>query len=276
MDYLRQQTLALLGQEFLSQALSSGGSLNSVVADILVHPKPKTGKEIVATALTGRIRSDSAVLRQGSKNASEAAAMAGMIKTATLSVGETLNAMQTIVQSVRNKQMTADAATPEYMSLASKLTATIESTNYNGIALLDNSRWAGDGRLAVSGGTATLPIQMGNSAATCTIRDISAMKNLAAVNLAADDATLDGYLENIVDNIATANTMASGYESLAGSYTGEARYLEQQADTLALAAEKAQPGGTLFPETGDPESALKRLLVTMVVRDQGKVIDTAS
>ncbi|MCC8193560.1 MAG: hypothetical protein LIP28_02810, partial [Deltaproteobacteria bacterium] len=108
-DYLRHQTLALLGQQFLNQALVNGGSLNSVVADILLHPKAGTsGKEKTAAALTGRIRSDAAVMRQGARNAAEAAGMAELVKNATLTVAGTLSEMQTLVQSVRNGQMTPE------------------------------------------------------------------------------------------------------------------------------------------------------------------------
>ena len=276
-DSLRQQTLALLGQEFLSQALISGGSLNSAVAEILLQPKSATtGKQKMAAALTGGIRSDAAVLRQGAKNAAEAASMATTIKNATLSVAETLSEMQTIVQAVRNDQMTPEAATPEYQSLVSKLTATIEGAQYNGISLLDKSKWAADERLTVtSDKTATVSIQVGNTASTFTLRDISNMKNFSTANLAADDATLDRYLKNIADNLATANSMSSGYESLAGSYTSEAKYLEQQAGTLAQAAQRAQ-SDTLFPETGDPEKTLRSLMLDLLLRDEGRVVDTSS
>ncbi|SBW05123.1 putative Flagellin domain protein [uncultured delta proteobacterium] len=275
-DYLRHQTLALLGQEFLTQALLSGDSLNSVVANALLQPKAATtGKEKAAAALTGRIRSDSAVLRQGAKNAGEAASMAEMIKNATMSVAETLSGMQTIVQAVRNGQMTAEAATPEYQSLVSKLTATIEGAQYNGISLLDKSAWGADERLTVtSDKTATVSIQVGDTASTFTLRDISNMKNFKTANLAADNATLDRYLSNIALNLDTANTMASGYESLAGSYTAEAKYLERQADTLSLAAQKTMAGAS--PEAGTTEQSLKSLLIDLLLRDQGRVVDTAS
>ena len=277
-DSLRQQTLALLGQEFLAQALVNGGSLNSVVADMLLQPKSATtGKDKMAAALTGGIRSDAAVLRQGSKNASEAASMATMVKDATLSVAGTLSEMQTIVQSVRNGEVgDVSAAQAQYDSLASKLTSTIEGARYNGISLLDGSKWGADERLTrTSDKTATVSIQVGNTASTFTLRDISNMKNFSTANLSADTATLDRYLGNFATNLATANTMSSGYQSLAGSYTSEAKYLEQQADTLSAAAQRAQ-SDTLFPETGNPENTLKGLLMDLLLRDQGRVVDTSS
>ena len=274
-DFLRQQTLALLGQEFLSQALSNGGSLNSVVTDILLHPKPGNGREIAAAALTGRIRSDSAMLRQGARNASEGATMADMIKTATASMGETMTQMQDIVQKVRDGAMTAADATPVFKSLASQLTATIQGTQYNGISLLDKNGWQGDERLTVSGDTATLPIQVGNAASTFSLRDLSALSRFENSNL-GNAGGLASLVNTLGKELASLDTMSSGYASLAGTYTGEAKYLEQQADTLALAAQKAQPGGSLFADMGDQESTLQSLLMDLILRDYGKVVDTSS
>ena len=94
----------------------------------------------------------------------------------------------------------------------------------------------------------------------------------------SDSATpggLTALIDRLSTEIGTLNTMASGYQAVAGSYTSEAKYLEQQANTLALAAQKAQPGGAL-PEAGDSEQTLKSLLTDLVLRDQGKVVDTTS
>jgi len=279
-DYLRQQTLALLGQEFLIQALSNGGSLNSAVAEILLRPASTatTGREKSAAALTGRIRSDSAVLLQGSKNASEAASIATMIKDATHSMAETMNEMLTIAQAVKNNEMTAAAAAPMFKTLASQLSGTIEGTQYNGISLLNKSGWTGDERLTVSGdgSSATLSIQMGDAASTFTLRDVSDMKRYETTNL-ANSGGLTALIDRLTTDVGTLNTMSSGYQSVAGSYTGEAKFMEQQAETLAVAAAKAQygasqPGG----DSGTSEETLKSLLMDMLLRDQGRLVDTSS
>ncbi len=279
-DSIQQQTLALLGQEFLTQALLSGGSLNSAMAEMLLSARSaqKNGRETAAAALTGRIRGDSVVMRQGAKNAAEAAIMADMARPATLSLAETLNEMQTLVQSVRSDPSSAADADVLYQSLASQLAATVEGTRYNGISLLDGTGWANDERLAVSGGTATISIQVGKTGTNLTLRDVSVLKNFSSsypdlAQLSAGD--LDILAENIAKSIGTVSTMASGYQSLAGSFTGQARYLEQQADNLALAAQNARPGG-LLPDFGDTESSLKSLITEILLRDQGKLVDTSS
>lgn len=276
MGSLRQQTLALLGQEFLAQALYNGGSLNSVVADVLLQPK-RTGKEIAADALTGKIRSDAAVLRQGAKNASEAAGMAEIIKNATFSLGETLSEMQTLAQTVQNDPSAGAALASAFRSLAEKLAGTVTGAQYNGISLLDADGWVNDGRLAVSGGTATVSIQMGNTASGFTLRDLSGLKDLTDVDLETiASADLDALVTALSAQIGTVTVMSSGYQALAGSYTSEAGYMEQQADTLALAAERARPEGKPFPDGAAGERSLQSILVDLLLRDQGKLVDTSS
>ena len=278
---IQQQTLALLGQEFLTQALLSGGSLNSAMADMLLSARStqKNGREIAAEALTGRIRSDSAVMRQGAKNVAEAATMAEMAKTATLSLAETLSEMQTLVQSVRSDPSSATDANILYQGLASNLAAIVEGTQYNGISLLDGTGWATDKRLTVDGDTATISIQVGTTATSVTLRDLSVLKifsssypDLAQLSL----SDLNILAEDISKSIGTVSTMSSGYQALAGSFTGQARYLEQQADNLTLAAQNARAGG-LLPNIGDgdTECSFKSLITEILLRNQGRLVDTS-
>ena len=277
-NYLQHQTLALLGQQFLIQALYNSGSMDSAIADLLLQPRSATtGKEKAATALTGRIRGDAATMRQGAQNASEAARMAEIAKNATLSVAETLNEMQTLIQAVRNNEMTAAAATPTYQGLAEKLTSTIEGAHYNGIALLDKTSWDDDDRLTkVSDSTATVSIQVGGTASTFTLRDISAMKDLANVDLEAANSILDQDISDIATNLGIANSLSSGFQSLAGTYTSESKFLDKQAETLTQAALRAQSSTINSPETGLTEDRMKTILIDMLLREQGKLVDTSS
>ncbi|MDL2209828.1 hypothetical protein LJC26_03375 [Desulfovibrio sp. OttesenSCG-928-O18] len=272
---LRLQTLALIGQEFLTQALANGGSLDSAMAEMLLSAKPTSGREKAATALTGRIRSDAATMRQGARNASEGAAMATTIKNTALSLGESLSEMQTLLQSVAGGQTNAADAQSAFDSLAANIAASVSGAQYNGISLMDKDGWD-DKRLTVSGDTATLPIQMGGSASTFSLRDLSALKDLVGTDLDdlyTQDPTLANLTTKISEHIGTVNTMASGYEALAGSYTSQAKHLESQADILAQTAARAVAGAA---ESSGSESAVKNILVDILMRDQGKVIDTSS
>lgn len=283
---LRLQTLALMGQEFLSQALANGGSLDSAVADMLLAARPSSGKEKAATALTGKIRGDAASLRQGALNMTEGATMASQVKTATLSLGEMLSEMQTLVQSVASGQLAADATTQgTFKSLADGISSTISGTKYNGISLLDKDNWASDERLTREGDSAHLTLQAGAATSRFTIYDLSAMKDLGQIDLAAaygTDPQMTAVLDSVAGHIQTANSMASGYGSLAGSYSSQAKQLERQADILVQAAARAvvgaanSSGAGSADESSDVEAAMKNILIDIVMRDQGKLVDTSS
>lgn len=279
-DSLRLQTLALIGQQFLAQALANGGSLDSAVQSMLINPGPVTsGKEKSATALTGRIRSDAATLKQSAKNASEGAAMASMIKESALSLGETLSEMQTIVQSYQSGQMSEAEAQATFNSLAKNVSAMVSGTKYNGISLMDKDGW-NDDRLDVTGNTASISIQMG-SASAFSLHDLSSLKGFELTLLGPEKA-MDG-LASLTDtlskSIGTLNTIASGYEALAGSYTSQAKALENQSEILTKAAARAISEAGKHPADvadSNSEKTLNTFLLDMLLRDSGKVVDTSS
>ena len=278
-DSPQSQTLALMGQAFLAQALSSGGSLDSAITEMLLNARAVTGREKAAVALTGRIRSDAAMLRQGANNAFEGASMASSISAASLSLGETLSKMQTLVQSALADPSIADSARAAFGSLAANLSAVVSGTRYNGISLLDKDAWAGDERLTVSGDTASLSLQLGQGVSAFRLQDLSSLKALEGKGLAAaSQQDLQDLFDEISLSINKVNTMASGYEALAGSYASEARHLESQAGILDQAAARtfaaAGTGGSgVFPMS---EEGLRNLFIDIVLRDQGKLIDTPS
>ncbi len=284
---LRLQTLALLGRQFLAQAIADGGSLDEVIAGTLLHPRPQSGRETAAAALTGRIRSDAGMLRQASQNAEEGVSIAKIAQGAATSVENILTKMQTIAQAVKNGESTAADAAGAYNSLASNLKGIVSGTRYNGMALLDKDGWAGDERLARSGdgGTAELSLQMGGAPSGFTLYDLSDLKNFnAAADL--DPANLDATLGTLSERAGTAKTLASGYRVMAGTYANEAKSLDHQAGILAVTAARAQAGAaeadaaqaarTGKTPDGMSESLIRSMLLDMLLRDQGRLVDAKS
>ena len=270
---LQSQTLALLGRNFLAQALANGGSMDDVIIDTLLHPQPKSAKEISATALTGRIRSDAGMLRQASKNADEAASIAAIAKEGTDSIATSLKAMKDLAQSVADGTATPDAAT-NYMNLAQSIKGVVSSTSYNGISLLDKDGWSGDERLTVDGGgdSAALSIQIGMGTSTLTLRDLSGLKTAFSATDLADPIAAAATATQLSEQLATIETMSSGYAGVAASYAGEAKSLTRQSEILATTAARAQMGA----EGGKPTPDANSLLLDLLLRDQGKLIDTSS
>lgn len=269
-DSLRLQTLALLGQQFLTHALANGGSLDSATADALLRPHAKSGRDISSSALTGRIRSDAGMLRQSAKNASEGAAMASLIKGGTLSLADTLNKMQTLLQ-----QPSPVDAQAEFTTLVSTLRATIDNTQYNGISLLHGGSWNSDERVSASGDTGTITLQVGGAPSTFNLRDLSALGGRYDGLDLTDSAAVAGALTQISKDLGTVTTMSTGYEALAGSYLSEAKHLEKQSEMLTLTALRAQ-GGIAGDTPSNPDDAAKNILLDILLRDQGNLVNKSS
>lgn len=280
-DSLRLQTLALMGQQFLAQALAGGGSLDAAMRESLVPASAASGREKSALALTGRIRADAAGLRQRAQNASEGAVMASLISETSLALGETLSSMQTIVQSYKAGQTGEEEAQTAFASLAQTLSSVLSGARYNGISLVDSAGWAGDERLEVSGGTASLSLNMGGGMTAFSLRDLSFLQNFESADLAAENTAdgLAGLMEELSAGIGVVNSMASGYKAIAGAYESQAKALESQAATMAKAAKRAiteagkHPADVASPGT---EKSLDAILFDVLLRDSGKMVNTSS
>lgn len=236
----------------------------SLMLDSLPQLTPRvytSGKEMMAEALTGRIRSNETMLRQGAKNATEAASMATMISTSASSVLDNLNQMLTLAQQVQADPTKGTVNAAEFKNLATANTSIIAGTQYNGISLLDKSGWTNDSRLTISsdGNSSTLKIQLGYGDSTFTLRDMSYLSYLQNVDLSSSSLDINALITDISTQIGTANLIYSGNSSLASSYTGEATLMVKQADILKKAAQYA------MPTEQDP-----------LLRDIGSIISTTS
>jgi flagellin len=263
---LAQQTLALLRQEALANALIQGGSLDAFVVNTLLRPGQRSGREISAAALTGRIRSDAGMLRQASLNVQEGGSIFSLAAGAVSSIADALEEMQKLAQSVVDHTAGSDA-TISYENLASSIAGLVAGAEYNGIALLDGSKWPGDKRLTPGTDTASLSIQAGNSAMTLTLHDLSALKTAFQASDLGDDDAAKNTVAILSTLLANAKSLASSYTALAGSYSSEARSIARQAGILDLTAAGAEAGAGRDP---------KSILLDLLLRDRGNLFDTSS
>lgn len=224
-------------------------------------PSYRSGKEMMADALTGRIRSNETMLRQGAKNATEAANMATMIATSASSVLDNLNQMLTLAQEVQADPTKGSVNAAKFTNLATAITSMVTGTEYNGISLLDKNGWTDDDRLTVSadGTSATLTIQLGYGASTFTLRDLSYLSSLQSVDLSDPTLDIDALVSDLSTQVSTVDLISNSNSSLASSYTDESALMVEQADILKKAAEDA------MPTEEDP-----------LLRDIGSIISTIS
>lgn len=221
----------------------------------------KSGKEMMAEALTGRIRSDSTMLRQGAKNATEASNIASIVANSASAILTNLNQMLTLAQEVKADATKGAANSVKFTALAQGITSTIANSKYNNISLLKKSGWTGDSRLTISsdGNSATLKIQVGYDSSSFKLNDMSYLNSLSSVDLSSGTLDLDALISSLSTNITTATIISNGNTSLSKAYTSESEFLVKQADILTKAAEDA------MPSEEDP-----------LLRDVGSIVSTTS
>ena len=236
--------------QIMAYSFLKSGSLELLLNNMpqrTTAPRSKSGSQIMAEALTGKIRSNAAMLRQGAKNASEAASMSDSIANATSSLSATLSEMLALAQKVQADPSQSATASPAFKALATTLAATVSGTQYNGISLLDGDAWGTDKRLTVSGdgATATVPIQLGYGTSTFSLHTLSGLKELTTVDLnTISPADLTALANSLADYGSILATLNSNYTSLATSYTSEKNFMIEQAEILARAAKNALPDET--------------------------------
>ena len=250
--------------QLMAYSFLKSGSL-SLLLDGMPQPTPvirqRSGKEMMAAALTGRIRSDASMLRQGAKNATEASNMAGVVANSASTILGNLTDMLALAQEVKADSTKGAADSVKFKALAQEITATIANSKYNNISLLDKSGWTGDSRLTISadGNSATVKIQVGYDNSKFTLNDMSYLNSLSSVDLSSASLDLDALISSLSTNVSTANVIYSGNDALSKAYTSESDFLVKQAGILAKAAKDA------MPSEEDP-----------LLRDIGSIVSTTS
>ncbi|SCM73852.1 hypothetical protein [Desulfovibrio sp. 86] len=236
--------------QIMAYSFLKSGSLELLLNNMPQHttaPRGKSGRQIMAEALTGKIRSNAAMLRQGANNASEAASMSGSIANAAASLSATLSEMLALAQKVQADPSQSATASPAFKALATTLAATVSGAQYNGISLLDSDAWGTDKRLTVSadGAMATVPIQLGYGTSTFSLYSLSGLKGLTSVDLSTiSPADLTALTNSLTGYGNIADSLNANYTSLATSYTSEKNFMIEQAEILARAAKNALPDET--------------------------------
>jgi len=270
MSSMLQGHITFLLQKQLIEQLS-GLSDSTSLTEALLQRHRKSGREIAAEAITGRIRSDAGVLRQSARNLREGGDMAEIARTGVASIVESLKKMHDLALNAPADGVDTNA----YRAHVESIQNVIRSTSYNGISLLsrfqyrkdgnnwlEQPQWGVDERVSLNNttpATGSINIQAGNGTRTVTLTDFSGM-NLPDF----DDPSLATKLSEL---ISTMKMHERSYGQLASSMASEAKSIERQSRILDLSATRTISGaGT------DPASRLLFFLLS----EQGKLIDNKS
>lgn len=251
-------------QDLLLNAYFQGSSVGANLRAMLLGQDPVAPlTSPFDQAITGRLRADSASIRQNARNVQEAATMVGVATSAVESIADTLQQMQDLAQQVKDGDLTySSSVATEYNALRDKITALVSSTQYNGITLLDSSKW-GTSQISSSGNVYIQGMPSGGFNVTFRALNGVAWSSLKGTDLSSS-STLQTQLDTLSTYLGDMNTIADLYSSRADGLSSQATALESQADLLDQ---------VVVSQTQSPTSSLEAILLRLLVRNTGALLD---
>ena len=253
-------------QDLLTNAYFQGSAVGANLRDMVLGRQPvRPLTNPYDEAITGRLRADSGTIRQGARNVKEAAAMVGIAAEAVGTIRSTLEEMQGIATKIKEGDLIWNTTIrDEYNSLRDKITSIVESTLYNGIALLDSTQW---GTSQIDSGGAVYVQAFLNGGFDVTFKALDSptppWSDLQGASL--NNATgLQNELLELSDLLGDVSTIEDIYTERASGLVYQAAALESQANLLDQAVEARRQTPTL---------SLEEILLRLLMRDTGTLFD---
>ena len=256
-------------QDLLMNAYFQGSSVGANLREMMLgRPAVKPLTNPYDEALTGRLRSDSATIRQAARNVQEASSMVGTAAEAVGQIRSILEEMEDIAKQVKEGDLTYSASVAaDYDALRDKITSIVESTQYNGIALLDSGAW-GTEQIDSNGNVFIQSTLSGtNGGFDVTFQPLDTVNWNALDGTALEDdpsGELQDQLDTLSGYIGDMSTREDLYSRREDGLTSQAVSLESQADLLDQAVEARRQTPTL---------SLEEILVRLLLRDTGTLFD---
>lgn len=253
-------------QDLLMNAYFQGSSVGANLREmVLGRPAVKPLTNPYDEAITGRLRADSATIRQGARNVKEGASMVGIAAEAVGTIRSTLEEMEDIASKIKSGELVWNTTIrDEYNALRDKITGIVQSTMYNGIALLDSTQW---GTAQIDSGGAVHVQAFLNGGFDVTFKALDSptppWSNLSGSSL--NNATgLQTELVELSQLLGYVDTVEDIYTERASGLEYQATALESQADLLDQAVEARRQTPTL---------SLEEILIRLLLRDTGTLMD---
>lgn len=253
-------------QDLLFNAYFQGSSVGANLRNMLLGQTPILPLTNPSDqAITGRLRSDSAALRQNAANVSEAASMAGLAASTLDTIVSTLEEMEDLALQIKTGELDySSTVETEYNELRDKISGLIEGTLYNGMAMLDSSQW-GTSQIDSDGNVYIQSMLNGGFNLTFHALDDVSWSDLDGSNLenlVAGD--LQGQLDTLSGYISDMETIADIYSGREDNLTGQATAMQSQADLLDQ---------VVASQTQSPASSLESLLLRLLSQTSGSLLD---
>jgi len=255
-------------QDLLMNAYFQGSSVGANLREMMLgQPAVKPLTNPYDEAMTGRLRADSATIRQAARNVQEASSMVGIAAEAVGQIRTILEEMEDIATQVKEGDLDGSSSSvqSDYDALRDKITGIIESTQYNGIALLDSGAWGTE--QIDSGGNVFIQSSLsgtnGGFDVTFQALDNVAWSDLDGTEL-ANASGLQDQLDTLSEYIGDMSTREDLYARREDGLASQAVSLDSQADLLDQAVEARRQ---------TPALSLEEILVRLLLRDTGTLLD---
>ena len=264
-DYAMQSMQTDMLSSAYLPGLAVGANLRSMIlASQPVQPLTNPFDE----AITGTLRADAAATRQNADNAGEAASMMGIAKEGVSQIKDALASMEDIIDKINAGELSAGSATvqAEYDALRDKITGIISGTDYNGISMLDSTKWGTD-QISATGAVSIQGLKNAAFDINFTALDGYGWSSLKGSDL-ADAGTRATQLSQVESLSSDIDAVLGTYESREASLEFQQQSLESQAGLLDQAVTARRQSTT----TTD----LEQLLVNLLLKETGSLVDSSS
>jgi hypothetical protein len=244
------QIVPAVQNALIGQLLDQGGGAS--LMDFIFTRRRKTGREIMAEALTGAIRADAGMYRRSALNALEGKSITDILHTSAAGLDQALSTMITALSDPAfttdpNVRKTYDDARQNLLNLT-------DNTGYNGMKLLDGS-------------VPAINIYIGKTDKQITL------DNLKSGYSALHDANflVAGGSGAVSDELTTLNTMRtslkltdSAWQAEGAGFKTAAETLKRQAKIYDLTAARSIAGARANPADG---------LLNALLSGQGRIMN---
>lgn len=251
-------------QDLLTNVYFQGSAVGANLRSMLLGQQPvKPLTNPFDEAMTGRLRADSAAMRQNARNVREASTMISLAGSTVATIKKVLEEMQTMAKQVQSGELLYDQdLATAYDALTDKIIRLVQGAQYNGISLLDKNKWGTD---QISN-TGSVYIQsLPNNGFELTFRDLGGLQwnKLRGADL-ENPGPLQTQVETLSTFIGDMNTQEEAYARRASGFKYQAIALESQAELLEQSVNARRHS---------PTKSLEEIILDLLLRQTGSLIN---
>ncbi|WP_028575351.1 hypothetical protein [Desulfonatronovibrio hydrogenovorans] len=264
---LYSTSVQLWQQDMLINAYFHGSSIGKNLREMMIgRPPVKPLTNPFDEAITGKLRADSAAIRQHSKNVQEAAQVMGVAAEGVGLIKDTLAQMDLLATKVKNDELDWEDAEQDYNALKDKIQNIVQNTKFNDLALLDGSQWgkSSAAKEGISKEGMLYIHSLTEGGFNLSFRDLSEKWDDLQGSALEDEADLDGQISLLEGLHGLTGTLEDIYTSRKSSLEYQANALESQADIMDQAVEARRQTPTL---------SLEEILLRILHKMTGNLID---